>query len=116
MTFLEFLQLLVQLGPQFAVVWRVVMTLVNEFNFGQKLPLAEATLSHGEQTHVETLRSLSATHGGLAGAAFSIQDVLRVFNFVQQHPELVTAIQAIIAAFMKPKPTPQPSPAPPAAI
>jgi hypothetical protein len=94
---------------------------VHEFSPPGNLPLVGATLSPEDQTHVENMRQLMVDHGGLKASAFSVQDVLRIFTYVQQHStELVAAVHSIIALFQSlrpsPAPTPSPDPAPPTAL
>jgi hypothetical protein len=130
MNVLQLLSLLVSLGPQFATVWKLIVQLIQQHasahpehqaRFADCLaaPCPHADLDEDDQC--QRLVGMHAEQASVGAPAFNWQILLQVFAYLQQHPELIAAVKAIIDAFrnLPPAPTPQPAPAPspgPAAI
>jgi hypothetical protein len=123
MNVLQLLQLLVSLGPQFATVWKLIVDLIQQHKSSHPSRAAAFAACCSEPLkaphldETEAVGRLSAMHAEQASVgapAFNWQILLQVFAYLQQHPELLAAVKAIIDAFrnLPPAPTPQPAPAP----
>jgi hypothetical protein len=98
-SFLSFLQLLVTLGPQFAVIWQQIMVLVQSHNGGPQNALPRVAV---EMATTDEYRLVNDIVGNAAGAVrVTFTQLFQVWSYIQQHPELVQAVEAIIAAFTK---------------
>jgi hypothetical protein len=105
-TFLQFLQLLIALGPQLVPVWQQILAFVQAHRGNQPLPaptVASPLLSPAEDAHLLTLHDTAVIKGGMAAAAFNLGTLIQVWRYLQAHPELMQAIESIIQAFIKPQ-------------
>jgi hypothetical protein len=123
MSLVQFLQLLVSLGPQLVAVFNFIAQLVNQINSSGRaraslnsLDVCTANLSGEEVELLNQIATLHDSHVGLRASRFSITDVLKVYAFIKAHPEMLEHVKAIIAdvkaivAFFAPAPAPQPQP------
>jgi hypothetical protein len=105
-TFLQFLQLLIAVGPQLVPVWQQILAFVQAHRGNQPLPaptVASPMLSPAEDAHLLTLHDMAVVKGGMAAAAFNLGTLIQVWRYLQAHPELMQAIESIIQAFIKPQ-------------
>jgi hypothetical protein len=99
-SFLQFLQLLYTLGPYLLPVWQQIVALIQAHRGPQPLgAISTQHLSASEHSHFRDLESLASLHGTVAASSFNIGAVLEVWQYIRQHPEVMQAIQTLIAAF-----------------
>lgn len=120
------ISLLIQLGPQFATVWKLILdfiqahqsmelppgTVVLEDAGGRVLRVMAPMAGTEQHTQLASLATLSVMHGTSDTPAFNWQILLQIWMYLQQHPELIAVIKSIIDAFLHAKPAPVPAPIP----
>lgn len=102
-TFLQFLQLLIALGPQLIPVWQQIVAFLQAHRGNQPLPQATVAvhqLSAAEDAHLTTLSVLA---GAANRSVLNLGTLVQVWQYLRAHPELLQAVEALIQAFLKPQ-------------